>query len=210
MKDIVFSIVLGVFISTMGCTSKKEELKQVDFEEKEIKDYEQLDLYMFEYKGEKLVLSKEKLLKQFGEPDTIFVGGAFQPEKQINEGNADKSTLKKYQSYLYDSFKFAVWDSKAQISLIDFTELTDTIKHPKINLSSKTNINEIKQKFPASYILKNESMNSLFGLSPDEYGFKKENVEWVQFRNGRSEYYSKIELTFLNDDLIWAYFEVGE
>lgn len=207
MKNIFHFLLVSILLIA-GCDKRKVKLTEEKKTESNVSTF--WELAEFQYDGKKLILTKEELLQQFGEPDTIYSGGAFQPDKFIKSGSQTSSTLIHYENYFYGPLKFAVWDSKAQISFINFTEFTDTIYYHKINLSNGTSIDEIKKKFPTVYDSKNYEMNSFFGLNPEKYGFKKEDVDWLQFRNGSKESHSKIELTFLSGDLIWAYFEVSE
>ncbi len=200
-----------IFFLLTSCTSKEAPSKWITTENIDEFEPQELNLTKFSINGFPLILSKQELLSNYGQPDTIRFGGGFQPEEHRINHTQSMNTLVEYESYVYPSFSVAVWNNNAQVNFINFQDSDLSIVHPLIKLSNNTHIDEIKTIFQYSYEWRNYPLHRQFGLDPEEmYGFKKDECVWIDFKNGLDDYHWNIELTFLNDYLIWADFAVVE
>lgn len=161
---------------------------------------DKIQLESFTLDGLKLKTTRENLVNKLGQPIRQSKGGTFYERESRLSKKYDSIVW--YNSYIYKDrskdIRFAVWDNNAVVSTIDFRESNIQIKTPDIILSSKTDLEEIKEKFPASYEWRNAGLNTAKDLLTIDNELKEENLTWIHLENENGEY---VELTFINDRL---------
>jgi hypothetical protein len=164
---------------------------------------DKIQLESFTFDGLKLKTTKDDLINNLGQPvrQTDRAGTFYQRESRLSK---KYDSIVWYNSYIYidknKDIRFAVWDNNAVVSMIDFRESNIQIKTSDIILSSKTDLKEIKEKFPTSYDWRNAGINTAKDSFPMDNKLKENDLTWIHLENENGEY---IELTFINDRLVF-------
>ncbi|WP_452233023.1 hypothetical protein [Lacinutrix sp. MEBiC02595] len=154
------------------------------------------------FNGKPIILNQNEIIHTFGKPThkkencVIF--------SDLKPGKKDL----KYNCWIYDSiskFGFDTYDKIGYLSYLSFDNKNIKIETPEILLNSKTDIDEIKNKFPNAYKLKiTDSKNGyiIISLIDNLLDDTKEfaNIIELGFDNGNLKYYKyQIESEYMAD-----------
>jgi hypothetical protein len=154
------------------------------------------------FNGKPIILSQNEITQIYGKP-------TFKKENCVIFSDLTTRTKEfKYDCWIYDSiyrFGFDTYDKIGYLSYLSFDSKDIIIETPKILLNSKTDIDEIKNKFPNAYKLKitdNKNGNTIISLIDNLLNDTKEfaNIIELGFDNGNLKYYKyQIEPEYIAD-----------
>jgi hypothetical protein len=151
-----------------------------------------IDILHSEFNGKSIILSKSDIFQSFGKPTFEKLNCV-----TITDLSANNKDFK-YDCLIYSDsitkFSFDTYNKIGYLSYLSFDSKSVKIKTPKIDLTNKTSIQEIKEKFPKAYKLKiinNKNGHEIISLNDNLMDSNKEfaNIIELEFNNGILKYY---------------------